>query len=77
LLLNLSVDLIITLEEHVLSGGFGSFVLEIAAKSNVKIPIKNIAINQIKLKESGSQNYLRSYHGLDSEGIVKFIEQNL
>ena len=39
--------------------------------------IKNIGINQTKLKESGSQNYLRSYHGLDSEGIVKFIKQNL
>lgn len=73
----LSVDLVITLEEHVISGGFGSFVLEIAAKSNLKIPIKNIGINQTKLKESGSQNYLRSYHGLDSEGIVKFIKQNL
>jgi len=73
----LEVDLIITLEEHVLSGGFGSLVLEIAARSNLNIPIKNIGLDKTRLKENGSQNYLRSYHGIDSEGIVKFIKQNL
>jgi 1-deoxy-D-xylulose-5-phosphate synthase len=65
----LMVPRIITVEENVLQGGFGSAVLEFLNK--VEIPhvrIKRLGIPD-KFIEQGSQGELRKIYGIDEEGI--------
>jgi len=60
---------VITAEEHVLSGGFGSAVLELIADSGISgIQVKRIGIGDVFV-EHGTQNILRNKHGVDSTAI--------
>ena len=64
---------IVTVEENVLAGGFGSAVLEILEKHNIKgNSIKRIGIPD-KFVEHGPQNLLRKKYGLDDIGIFKVV----
>lgn len=64
---------IVTVEEHVLDGGFGGAVLEFLSQ----LSIQDLKIRRIGLPDSfiehGSQDYLRKRYGLDSDGIVKAV----
>ncbi|MBF0233184.1 MAG: 1-deoxy-D-xylulose-5-phosphate synthase [Desulfamplus sp.] len=65
---------IITVEEHMLDGGFGSAVLELLADrgrfgSGVKYRIKRIGIRD-KFVEHGHQDILRSEYNIDTAAIV-------
>jgi 1-deoxy-D-xylulose-5-phosphate synthase len=65
----LMVPRIITVEENVLQGGFGSAVLEFL--NTVEIPhvrVKRLGMPDIFL-EQGSQDELRKVYGIDEEGI--------
>ena len=67
-------DYIFTIEEHNVVGGFGSAVLEVLADSKVKMPIvKRIGLQDKYSVLVGSQLYLRKMFGLDSDGISKFV----
>ena len=71
LILNLvqRIPRVITVEEHVLSGGFGSAVLELFADSGISgVPVKRIGIGDVFV-EHGSQSILRSRHGVDRVAI--------
>jgi 1-deoxy-D-xylulose-5-phosphate synthase len=62
---------IITVEENVLAGGFGSAVLETLEQNNIDgIKVKRIGIPD-KFVEHGSQEILRKKYGLDKEGIYR------
>lgn len=50
---------VITVEENQLSGGFGSFVLEIVNDSDLNLKIKRYGINDNFIGYAGSQSYLR------------------
>ncbi len=63
--------MIFTLEEGVLSGGFGQNVLSYL-NENHNVKVYNIGIND-KFVEHGDVNELLSDNGLDSEGIYNFI----
>jgi 1-deoxy-D-xylulose-5-phosphate synthase len=60
---------IITIEENVLQGGFGSAVLEFLNETDVR----NVKIRRLGMPsgfiEQGQQNELRKKYGLDEEGI--------
>jgi len=61
---------LITVEENMLAGGFGSAVLELlAAKGMDGIQVKCLGIED-KFLEHGSQSLLREKYGLQSENIV-------
>ncbi|MBF0225289.1 MAG: 1-deoxy-D-xylulose-5-phosphate synthase [Desulfobacterales bacterium] len=65
---------IITVEENVLQGGFGSAVLEcLNDELLTDYRLKRIGIPDIFI-EHGSQSLLRSIYGLDSQGIVETIK---
>lgn len=64
--------LIITLEENTLSGGFGSGVLELLAKKNIKHEVHCLGLPDYFVKHGG-QAYLHEELGLDAEGIAKQI----
>jgi len=67
------VPRIVTVEENVLQGGFGSAVLEFL--NTVEIPrvrIKRLGIPDI-FPEQGSQDELRKVYGIDEEGIYMAV----
>ncbi len=62
---------IITVEENVLAGGFGSAVLECLDKAGLNdVAVKRIGIDD-RFIEHGSQIILRKKYGLDEDGIYK------
>jgi len=64
---------IVTIEENVLSGGFGSRVLALLQESGLyDIRVKNIGIPD-EFVEHGTQAILRSKYGLDAEGIIRQV----
>ena len=67
-------DYIITLEEHSLIGGLFSKISEICM-SNKFMPrsIKGFGIPDEFPKVVGTQSFLRSYYGIDSDSLVKEI----
>ena len=71
------VGRIITVEENVLSGGFGSSVLETLGESDIQgVKVKCLGINDVFV-EHGSQSILRKKYGLDVEGIVRSAREVL
>ena len=68
-----SIKKIVTLEENVLRGGFGSSVNELLLNKSVQnIQVKNIALPD-KFIEVGSQSILRKKYGLTAKPIARTI----
>ncbi len=67
---------IITVEDGVLSGGFGSAVVEYAAKQNATIKIKRLGINAC-FPEQGTIPELQAIAGYDSASIYQEINHLL
>ncbi len=66
---------VITVEEGVLSGGFGSAVIECLADAEIAgYRIKRIGIDDTFL-EHGEKSILRAKYGLDADGIVIIAKQ--
>lgn len=64
--------LIVTLEDHVISGGFGSAVQEALNAAGVDTPVLRIGWGDVFV-EHGSLEQLREKHGLTPEAIVEKI----
>ena len=67
-------ELLVTVEEHNIVGGFGSAVAEVMAE----MPDKNARLLRIGLNDEysirvGNQKYLRHQYGMDSKAIVDRI----
>jgi len=76
---NLAAEIktIITLEENVLQGGFGSAVLELLTENNLANSVAcRIGIPD-EFVEHGSQEELRRKFGLDVEGIVSTVRSTI
>jgi 1-deoxy-D-xylulose-5-phosphate synthase len=62
---------VLTVEENVLAGGFGSAVLELLADRNLfGVTVKRLGIPDVFV-EHGTQDILRKKYGLDAHGILK------
>ncbi len=67
---------LITLEEHVLTGGFGSKVLEFLERQNLfQVPFKRFALPD-EFIEHGSRNAQLDEYGLSAEKVVAFVIKN-
>ncbi len=65
---------VVTVEENVLAGGFGSAVLECLAGAGMTgVSVKRIGIGN-EFVEHGSQAILRKEYGLDEEGIYRICK---
>jgi len=66
---------IITVEEHVLRGGFGSLVLEMNQVSSLKL--LRIGVGSFDNEVMGSQEFMRQHYGLSAKSIeqsaLKFL----
>jgi 1-deoxy-D-xylulose-5-phosphate synthase len=62
---------VLTVEENVLMGGFGSAVLELFQEKNLlSIPVKRLGIPDCFI-EHGPQSLLREKYGIDENGIFR------
>jgi len=68
---------IITLEEHVITGGIGSAISELLADNNLNIPLRRIGIADVYCSQYGCRECMRKSVGLDDvsikNNIVKWI----
>lgn len=64
---------VMTVEEHVFQGGFGSAVLEVASDIGHRGVVTRIAVNSENKHILGSQTFLRQINGIDSISIAKKI----
>jgi len=67
-----TIPRIVTVEENVRMGGFGSAVMEHLSSEGVSVPVMSIGIPDTFLPH-GSQKTLRKRIGLDKEGIIKAL----
>jgi 1-deoxy-D-xylulose-5-phosphate synthase len=65
-----SADRVITVEEGVLDGGFGSAVLELLSQERIDIPVERIGLPS-KFIEQGKRSELLESYGLTAERIYK------
>lgn len=69
---------IITVEEHNLSGGFGSAVAEVMAEEGgIKAKLVRIGLDDRYSSIVGSQKYLRKQYCIDANTIVEKVKENL
>ena len=70
-------ELIVTVEEQNIVGGFGSAVAEVLAEQQTKARLLRVGLNDTYSTIVGSQNYLRSQFGIDSQGIAEKILEKI
>lgn len=71
-------DLVVSVEEHNVVGGFGSAIAEVMAEmKNKKARLLRIGLNDEYSIRVGNQKYLRQQYGMDSNSIVEKIVKNL
>ena len=69
-----AVKIIITVEENVLQGGFGSAVLELLSEKNITgAQVKRLGIAD-EFVEHATQAQLRQKYGIDEEGIFRVVK---
>ena len=68
---------IVTVEEHNLSGGFGSAVAEVLAENDeVNAKLVRIALDDRYSCIVGSQKYLRKQYSIDAKTIAEKVKEN-
>lgn len=69
-------ELIVTVEEHNIVGGFGSAVAEIMAEfAGERAALFRLGINNTYSVKVGKQSYLRKEYGIDGKSIAKKIKE--
>lgn len=72
-----TIKKIMTIEENVLQGGFGSAVLELLAEKGMEnVHVKRLGVPE-EFVTHATQAQLRSQYGLDEEGIVQAVKNML
>ncbi|HEX7102997.1 MAG TPA: 1-deoxy-D-xylulose-5-phosphate synthase [Nitrolancea sp.] len=61
---------LVTVEEAMLAGGFGSAVLELLAREEIELPVDRLGLDD-KFYDHASQNALRRQAGIDAESIAE------
>lgn len=70
-------EAIFTVEEHNITGGFGSAVAEVLAGAGAGTPLYRLGLNDEYCTKVGSQQYLRNEYGISAEKIVEYISDKL
>jgi 1-deoxy-D-xylulose-5-phosphate synthase len=72
-----AADLVVTLEDHVLMGGYGSAVLELFNEKRLDVPVVRIGWPDQFIEHASSVDYLRDKHGLTVAAIVEKVKAEL
>jgi transketolase len=65
---------VITIEEQMLDGGFGSAIIETLADSEVCIPVKRIGINDKFKVVNGDREHLNKLYSIDVDSMVSTVK---
>jgi 1-deoxy-D-xylulose-5-phosphate synthase len=68
-----SCKLIVTLEDHVIQGGFGSAVLEALDEANANCPLLRLGWPDEFIEHGSSVAALRAQHGLDPKSLLHSV----
>ena len=68
-----SVSLLVTMEDHVISGGFGSAVLETLQEANSKIDLERVGWPDKFVEHGSSVEILRASYGLAPDDIFRRV----
>jgi 1-deoxy-D-xylulose-5-phosphate synthase len=72
-----AAEVIVTLEDHALMGGYGSAVLELFNEKNVTTPVIRIGWPDQFIEHATTQEELRQKYGLSVENILARVKANL
>lgn len=70
----LTGDLIISMEDHVLAGGFGSAILEVLSDAGISCPVERIGWNDRFIDHGSSVEQLRETAGIAHEQILSKVK---
>jgi 1-deoxy-D-xylulose-5-phosphate synthase len=70
-------DVVITMEDHVLPGGYGSTVMELLGDRGINTPVVRIGWPDQFIEHASSVDYLRKKHGLTVERTVELAKEKL
>lgn len=68
--------LIVTVENHSITGGLGSAVSEVLSEEAICVPLKRIGVDE-RFGEVGSPEYLQKAYGLSAERILEQINSKI
>ena len=72
-----AADVIVTIEDHVLKGGYGSIVRDHLADQQIQTPVVRIGWPDEFIEHASSVGYLRKKHGLSGGAAAEKINQAL
>ncbi len=72
-----AADVVVTFEDHVLMGGYGSSVLELFNDKSIATPLVRIGWPDQFIEHASSVDYLRTKHGLTAENAVAQVKEKL
>ena len=72
-----AADVIVTLEDHALTGGYGSLVLELFSDRGVTTPVLRIGWPDQFIEHASTVDYLRAKHGLTVQAVVERVSELL
>jgi 1-deoxy-D-xylulose-5-phosphate synthase len=72
-----SADVIVTFEDHVLMGGYGSSVVELLNDKGIKTPVLRIGWPDQFIEHASSVDYLREKYGLTPDRAVAQVKAQL
>jgi transketolase len=64
---------IVTLEENMLEGGLGSFILEVLSDSNLTIPTHRLGVRFMPYRVFANRDYIQKDQGIDIVSVRKFL----
>ena len=68
-------DLIVTMEDHALHGGYGSSVLELLNEHQIQTPVMRVGWPDQFIEHATSANHLREKYGLTSSETVSRVQE--
>jgi 1-deoxy-D-xylulose-5-phosphate synthase len=70
-------DVIVTLEDHVLAGGFGSAILEFLSEKQITVPVVRIGWPDKFIEHASTVNDLRQKYGITSSQTTQLVKEIL
>ncbi len=72
-----SAEVVVTFEDHVVTGGYGSAVLELLSEKQISTPMIRIGWPDQFIEHASTVDYLREKYGLTAENAVAQVKQIL
>jgi 1-deoxy-D-xylulose-5-phosphate synthase len=72
-----AADVIVTLEDHVVHGGYGSAVTELISQKGITTPVVRIGWPDQFIEHASTVDYLREKHGLTAASTVEQVKRVL